>query len=106
VLKLSGGNQQKVFLAKWLLKNPKILIVDEPTHGIDIGTKYDFYQILQELAREGIAIIMISSELPELLGLCDNILVINNKRIYGTLSREEATEEKILKMAMAENEVT
>jgi ribose transport system ATP-binding protein len=102
VLKLSGGNQQKVFLAKWLLKNPQVLIVDEPTHGIDVGAKYDFYNIIRTLAKEGKGIIMISSEMPELLGLCDTIMVVRNKQIVESLSVEEATEERILKLAMVE----
>jgi ABC-type sugar transport system ATPase subunit len=102
VSKLSGGNQQKVFLAKWLLKNPQVLILDEPTHGIDVGAKYDFYNIIRDLAREGRGIIMISSEMPELLGLCDTIAVVREKRIVGILPAEEATEERILKLAMIE----
>jgi len=99
---LSGGNQQKVFLAKWLLRDPRVFIVDEPTHGIDIGAKYDVYRLLQELAGEGKGVIVISSELPELLMLCDRILVIRDRKIAGVLSRSEASEESILKMAMAE----
>jgi ABC-type sugar transport system ATPase subunit len=91
-----------VFLAKWLLKDPQVLILDEPTHGIDVGAKYDFYNIIRLLAKEGRGIIMISSEMPELLGLCDTIAVVHNKRIVGTLSAGEATEERILNLAMIE----
>jgi ABC-type sugar transport system ATPase subunit len=96
---LSGGNQQKVVLAKWLQMNPDILIVDEPTHGVDIGAKYEIYSILQELAREGKAILLISSELTELISLCDRIIVLKYGRITGELSKEEATEEKIMQLA-------
>lgn len=96
---LSGGNQQKVVLAKWLLTNPDVLIVDEPTHGIDVGAKFEIYEILKTLASEGKGIIMISSDLPELLGLCDRILVIKQGRLAGELSRNEASEEKILALA-------
>ena len=80
---LSGGNQQKVVLAKWLLTHPQLLIVDEPTHGIDVGSKFEIYAILQSLAKEGKGIIIISSELPELIGLCDRILVIRNGNLVG-----------------------
>lgn len=96
---LSGGNQQKVVLAKWLLTNPDVLMVDEPTHGIDVGAKFEIYEILKTLASEGKGIIMISSDLPELLGLCDRILVIKQGRLAGELSRNEASEEKILALA-------
>lgn len=101
--KLSGGNQQKVVLARWLAVRPKVLILDEPTRGIDVGAKAEIYNLLGELAREGIAIIMISSELPEILGMSDRIYVMQNGRIQGELSRQEATEEKILELAMAED---
>lgn len=96
---LSGGNQQKVMLAKWLLINPDVLIVDEPTHGIDIGAKYEIYEILKNLAAEGKGIVMISSELPELIGLCDKIIVINKGRTAGELTGEDMIEEKIMKLA-------
>ncbi len=98
---LSGGNQQKVVLAKWLLTNPHVLMVDEPTHGIDVGAKFEIYELLKSLASQGKGIIMISSELPELLGICDRIIVIKKGMIAGELSRSEATEEKI--MALASN---
>ena len=99
VINLSGGNQQKVVLAKWLLTKPDLLIVDEPTHGIDIGARFEIYDILKTLASEGKGILMISSDLPELLGICDRILVIRQGMVAGELSRNEVTEEKILALA-------
>jgi inositol transport system ATP-binding protein len=96
---LSGGNQQKVVLAKWLLAKPKLLILDEPTRGIDVGAKFEIYKIMCNLAKEGVAIIMISSELPELLGMSDRIVVIGAGRLTGQLSREEATQIKIMEYA-------
>ncbi|HKZ65600.1 MAG TPA: sugar ABC transporter ATP-binding protein [Chitinophagaceae bacterium] len=99
VIHLSGGNQQKVVLAKWLLTEPDILIVDEPTHGIDVGSRYEIYEILQSLAADGKSIIIISSDLPEILGLCDRIIVIKKGLLSGEISRAEATEEKIIAMA-------
>lgn len=101
--KLSGGNQQKVVLARWLAVHPKVLILDEPTRGIDVGAKAEIYSLLDELANQGIAIIFISSELPEILGLSDRIYVMQNGRIRGELSREEATEEKVLELALGDN---
>ena len=99
VTKLSGGNQQKVMIAKWLLVQPEVLIVDEPTHGIDIGAKYEIYEILKALAAEGKGIIMISSELPELIALCDRIIVVKRGAIAGEVSGQDRTEEKIMKLA-------
>jgi len=99
---LSGGNQQKVILARWLAANPKVLILDEPTKGIDVGSKSEIYQIICNLAKQGIGVIMISSELPEILGVCDRILVMCQGRITGELMREEATEKKVLTLAMAD----
>lgn len=93
---LSGGNQQKVVLAKWLSTNPRILILDEPTRGIDIGTKAAVHRLMSELAAQGIAILMISSELPEILGMSDRILVMHEGRVTGLFSRSEATQEKIM----------
>lgn len=101
--KLSGGNQQKVVLARWLAAKPRVLILDEPTRGIDVGAKAEIYNLLDELAKQDIAIILISSELPEILGLSDRIYVMQNGRITGELSRAEATEEKILGLAMVDN---
>jgi ABC-type sugar transport system ATPase subunit len=99
LMNLSGGNQQKVSLGKWLLTNPVVLILDEPTRGIDVGAKYEIYKIINDLARAGGCIIMISSEMPEILGVSDRILVMNKGRITGELAREEATQEKILSYA-------
>ncbi|AOV09271.1 D-xylose ABC transporter ATP-binding protein [Sporosarcina ureilytica] len=96
VEQLSGGNQQKVVLSKWLLTNPKILILDEPTRGIDVGAKYEIYKIINELAAQGVGIVIISSELPEVLGMSDRILVMAEGRITGEFSRDEATQEKIM----------
>lgn len=99
VRNLSGGNQQKVVLSKWLINNPKILILDEPTRGIDVGAKYDIYNIMTELAKQGIGIIMISSELPELLGMCDRFLVVSNGRIVDEFTRDEASENRVMMAA-------
>ena len=96
---LSGGNQQKVVLAKWLETDPRILILDEPTRGIDVGTKAAVHQLMSDLANEGVAILMISSELPEILGMSDRILVMREGQITGELSRAEATQEKIMARA-------
>ncbi len=96
---LSGGNQQKVVLAKWLFTGSKILIFDEPTRGIDVGAKSEIYKLMNELAKNGVAIIMISSELPEVLGMSDRILVMHEGRLTGELSRAEATQEKIMHLA-------
>ena len=93
---LSGGNQQKVLLAKWMYANPDILILDEPTRGIDVGAKYEIYCIINDLVAEGKSVIMISSELPEVLGMCDRIYVLNEGRIVGEFSRQEASQEKIM----------
>ncbi len=103
VAQLSGGNQQKVFLAKLLLGSPDVLIADEPTHGIDIGAKHDVYRLLRQLAAEGKGIVLISGELPELLTLCDRILVIRDKKIAGSLQHSEASEARILELAMGSN---
>ncbi|WP_163192440.1 ATP-binding cassette domain-containing protein [Clostridium thermarum] len=96
---LSGGNQQKVSLAKWLFAKPKILILDEPTRGIDVGAKYEIYTLMNELVQQGMSIIMISSELPEVLGMSDRIYIMSEGRIVGELMQEEATQEKIMKLA-------
>jgi ribose transport system ATP-binding protein len=100
VVNLSGGNQQKVVLAKWLCRESDILIFDEPTRGIDVGSKVEIYQLINRLAAEGKAILMISSELPEILGLSDRILVMHRGRIAGEFSAAEATPEKILHCAL------
>ncbi|MBQ6449009.1 MAG: ATP-binding cassette domain-containing protein [Bacillus sp. (in: Bacteria)] len=94
---LSGGNQQKIVLSKWVFSEPDILILDEPTRGIDVGSKYEIYTIINELVKEGKSILMISSELPELLGMCDRIYVMNEGRITGEVLKEEADQEKLMK---------
>jgi len=99
-INLSGGTQQKVVLSKWLAIEPKILIFDEPTRGIDVGAKIEIYKMMNQLARQGVAIIMVSSELPEILGMSDRILVMGGGRIKGELSRAEVTEEKIMEYAV------
>lgn len=97
VINLSGGNQQKVVLSKWILTEPDILILDEPTRGIDVGAKYEIYTIINQLVEAGKGILFISSELPEILGMCDRIYVMSEGKITGELSREEASQEKIMK---------
>jgi len=101
---LSGGNQQKVVLAKWLLKECDIIIFDEPTRGIDVGAKFEIYKLIIDLARNGVAIIMVSSELPEILGMSDRIMVMSRGQIAGELTREEADQVKILQYATRRNE--
>ena len=96
---LSGGNQQKVIIARWLANNPDVLIMDEPTRGIDVGAKYEIYQIMIELTRQGKSIIMISSEMPELIGMSHRILVMCAGKLTGEVSGEEATQENIMSMA-------
>jgi rhamnose transport system ATP-binding protein len=98
---MSGGNQQKVVLAKWLATNPKLLIIDEPTRGIDVGTKAEVHRLLSDLAGRGMAILMISSELPEVLGMADRVLVVCEGRITAELSRDEATPEAVMHAATA-----
>jgi L-arabinose transport system ATP-binding protein len=100
VANLSGGNQQKVVLARWLVSNPRVLILDEPTRGVDVGAKAEIYHVINDLSAEGLAIIVISSELPEILALSDRVLVMRAGRISGELAREDATEERILALAM------
>ena len=96
---LSGGNQQKVVFAKWMLRDPDILLLDEPTRGIDVGAKYEIYKIMNELAAEGKAVVLVSSELPELLGVCDRIYVMAKGTITGQLAAAEATQERIMELA-------
>ena len=102
---LSGGNQQKVVLAKWLLKNPKVLILDEPTRGIDVGAKSEIHKMICDLADQGIAIIMISSEMPEIMGMSDRIIVIGEGKLCGEFSMKETSQEEILKCALGGKEV-
>ncbi len=102
VNKLSGGNQQKVVVGKWLASKPRILIMDEPTRGIDVGAKAEIHRLMSELAREGLAVLMISSELPEILGMSDRILVMRGGKVVAEFSREEATQERIATAMMSE----
>jgi rhamnose transport system ATP-binding protein len=102
---LSGGNQQKVVLAKWLATEPQVLIVDEPTRGIDVGTKSEVHRLLSELAGRGVAVLMISSELPEVLGMADRVLVMHEGRLVSELSREEADEESVIRAATGQVDV-
>ena len=102
---LSGGNQQKVVLGKWLLTNPKVLFLDEPTRGIDVGAKQEIYAEINKLAKEGLAIVMVSSELPEVLGLSDRVLVLHEGKLTGEFSRTEATPEKVMVAATGESKV-
>lgn len=99
VMNLSGGNQQKVVLGKWLAAKPRILVLDEPTRGIDVGAKAEIYKLINQLTAEGIAVLMISSELPEVMGMSDRILVMYEGRITGELTREEYTEELVMQYA-------
>ncbi|RVA56560.1 ATP-binding cassette domain-containing protein, partial [Mesorhizobium sp. M7A.F.Ca.CA.004.09.1.2] len=96
---LSGGNQQKVVIGKWLATKPRVLLLDEPTRGIDVGAKREIYDLIFKLARDGLAIAVISSELPELLHLSDRILVMADGRQTGILSRDAASEEAIMRLA-------
>jgi ABC-type sugar transport system ATPase subunit len=100
VTNLSGGNQQKVSVAKALALSPKILILDEPTRGVDVNAKAEIHKMISELTAKGLTILLISSELPELLGMCDRIYVMQEGEIAGVFDREEATQEKILKLAL------
>jgi putative multiple sugar transport system ATP-binding protein len=103
VVNLSGGNQQKVVLSKWLFTDPELLILDEPTRGIDVGAKFEIYTIMKDLAEQGRGVLMISSEMPELLGMCDRIYVMNEGRIVGELTRAEASQEKIMALIVRDN---
>ena len=101
---LSGGNQQKVIIAKWLLKKPKILIIDEPTRGIDVGAKSEIHRIISSLACQGMAVILVSSELPEILGMSDRVIVIHEGHLKGELTRQEATQDKIMALSATKKE--
>ena len=96
---LSGGNQQKVLIGRWLLTNPKILILDEPTRGIDVGAKAEIHRLYRSSPEQGVAVIMISSEMPEVLGMSDRIMVMHEGRVTGFLDREEATQVKVMELA-------
>ena len=99
IVTLSGGNQQKSILGRWLLTRPKVLLMDDPTRGVDVGAKAELYLLMDQLCRQGLGIIVTSSELPELLALCDRILVLCEGRLTGELSRREATEQRIMELA-------
>lgn len=100
---LSGGNQQKVVLSKWMLTQPDLLILDEPTRGIDVGAKYEIYCVINDLAKAGKAVVIISSEMPEVIGTCDRVYVINEGEIAGELSKDDVSQEKIMQCIMAHN---
>ena len=102
VVNLSGGNQQKALLGKWMFTEPDILILDEPTRGIDVGAKYDIYCLINKMVEDGKSVIMISSEMPELLGMCDRIYVMSEGRLAGEFTAEEATQERIMASIMQE----
>ena len=99
VEELSGGNQQKVVIAKWLATTPRVLILDEPTKGVDVGAKAQVHRLMGDLAARGVGIIMVSSELPEILGMADRMMVMRRGRVRGILSRREATAERIIALA-------
>jgi ABC-type sugar transport system ATPase subunit len=101
VKNLSGGNQQKVAISKWLATDSHILILDEPTRGIDVGSKKEIHLLMSQLAKQGVAIIMISSELPEILGMSDRIVVMHEGRVKGELMRKDASQENIMQMAIS-----
>ena len=105
VRNLSGGNQQKVSLSKSLMTKPKILILDEPTRGVDVGAKKEIYEIMNQFKKDGMSIIMISSEIPEILGMSDRILVMHEGRITGSLEHKEANQENIMRLAVGEKGV-
>ncbi len=96
---LSGGNQQKVILGRWLLTEPTVLLLDEPTRGIDVGAKYEIYELILDLAKQGKTVIMVSSEMPELLGVCDRILVMSGGRLAGEVDANNTTQEEIMALA-------
>ena len=96
---LSGGNQQKVILGRWLLTEPEVLLLDEPTRGIDVGAKYEIYQLIIDLANKGKVVLVVSSEMPELLGLCDRILVMSGGRLAGEVDAKNTTQEEIMALA-------
>ena len=96
---LSGGNQQKVIIGRWLLTDPEILLLDEPTRGIDVGAKYEIYQLIIDLAKKGKGVIVVSSELPELIGICDRIMVMSNGKVAGIDETKNLNQEKIMQLA-------
>ena len=96
---LSGGNQQKVIIGRWLLTDPEVLLLDEPTRGIDVGAKYEIYQLILDLANRGKTVLMVSSEMPELLGVCDRIVVMSGGRVAGEVDAANTTQEEIMTLA-------
>jgi methyl-galactoside transport system ATP-binding protein len=96
---LSGGNQQKVIIGRWLLTDPEVLLLDEPTRGIDVGAKYEIYQLILDLANKGKTVLMVSSEMPELLGVCDRIVVMSGGRVAGEVDARNTTQEEIMTLA-------
>ena len=102
IVELSGGNQQKCIVARWMATEPKVLILDEPTKGIDVGAKAEFYQMICNFAKQGLGVILISSELPEVIGLSDRIIVMRGREITGEVMREDATEDRLLSLGMME----
>ena len=96
---LSGGNQQKVIIGRWLLTEPEVLLLDEPTRGIDVGAKYEIYQLILDLANKGKTVLMVSSEMPELLGVCDRIIVMSGGRVAGEVDARSTTQEEIMTLA-------
>lgn len=99
ISKLSGGNQQKVLLTRWMLCDPEVMILDEPTRGIDVGAKFEIYKLMTDIVKEQRAVVMVSSELPELLGMCDRIYIMCQGRITGCVERNEFSQETIMKYA-------
>jgi len=104
ILELSGGNQQKAIIARWMSTSPKVLILDEPTKGVDVGAKAEFYKMICEFAKSGISVILISSELSEIIGLADRVIVMKSRRITGVIDRHDSNEERLLSLAMLDNE--
>jgi methyl-galactoside transport system ATP-binding protein len=96
---LSGGNQQKVIIARWLLTDPEVLLLDEPTRGIDVGAKYEIYELILKLANDNKTVLVVSSEMPELHGICDRILVMSGGRLAGEVDAKTATQEQIMELA-------
>ena len=103
ITSLSGGNQQKVVIAKWLLTNPKVLIMNDPTRGIDVGAKVEIYKVMEDLCKEGISIIMVSSELPETMGITDRMMLFVEGKVVGEVAREEYSQNMILGLCCGGN---
>ena len=99
ILSLSGGNQQKVIIGKWLERNPSVLLLDEPTRGIDVGAKYEIYQLIINMAKQGKTIIVVSSEMPEILGITNRIAVMSNHRLSGIVNTQETNQEELLQLS-------